>query len=107
MITDNNVTQLNLNDFIESLYNELPKELQTDLVRANLTIQANDIIMEEISDYMSPEDLEDTLKMTQEMEIPFENVMETYLNENPKLLKNITDSLNQFARFTLNFASND
>ncbi|MBN2096131.1 hypothetical protein JW752_01895 [Candidatus Peregrinibacteria bacterium] len=106
MPQNNDITQLSLEDFIESLYNELPKELQTNSVKANLTLQANDIMMEEISEYMSAEDLEDTLKMSQEMGIPMDNVLETYLTENPQLLENITDSLNQFAQFTLNFAAN-
>ncbi len=98
-------TTLNLEEFVELLYNELPEKMQTDSVKANLVLQANDIITNEISDYMSTDDLEDTVRLNQEMEIPLENVMETYVNENPELADNITESLDQYSQFILNFAS--
>jgi len=105
-MSQNNITQLSLEEFIENLFNEMPKELQTNAVKANMAIQANDIVMEEITEYMTSENLEDTLKMNQEMGIPMDNALESYLSENPQLLDNITNSLNQFAEFTLKFADN-
>lgn len=96
-----------LTDYIESVFKELPKEMQTETVKEKLILQANDIIMSEIAEYMSPDDLKDTLELNQDMKIPIENVLQTYIDENPELLDRITDELNRFAEMVIKFASKE
>lgn len=92
-------------NYIEMLMGKLPKELQTEAMKARLTLQMNDMIMNEIGEYMSAEDLEETLKLTQEMEIPMENVIYTYVQENPELEKRIEEELAKLSEIVTTFVS--
>jgi len=97
-------TAMTFVDYMESLFQELPSELQTDDMKIKLATQANEIVMTTISDHMSEDDLQDMLTMTQEMEIPFENVMSVYLEGHPELFPFITEELNKFSDIVLDFA---
>ena len=92
-------------DYIEMLMQKLPKALQTDAMKARLTLQVNDVIMNEIGETMSADDLAETLQLTQEMEIPMENVLYTYIQNHPELEKRIEEELTHLAEIITTYTS--
>lgn len=93
--------------YIEDLFDQLPQELKTDDMKIKLILMANDVIMRTMTDLMNREDLEDILTLTQEMEIPLENVLHVYLSSNSYMLERVMEEMEEFAKVFLNFAAHD
>lgn len=91
-------------DYIDSLWKELPEEMQTESMKEKLILEAQDTVMRVVSDSMSPDDLKETAELNGTLGIPMGNVIVTYLQDHPEVMEIVTEELNRFSELVLNFA---
>lgn len=97
-----NIKELTLTEYLNHAFQELPEKYQNFNIKNKLRIQANEIIMKVISDNMSLNDVEELNKL-REINMPTENIIESYLHEHHELFPEIQKELDLFFTTVINF----